>query len=52
MKIKVGKVIHNVGYALWELNRLEGETAQEFLIRAISIDNALRECDERRARRS
>ena len=49
MKIKVGKVTHNVGYALWKLPKLEGETDQEFLDRAIGMDNALRECDEARS---
>lgn len=45
MEIKVKGIKSNVGYALWALNRLTGETEQEFLDRAVSIDNALRKCD-------
>ena len=51
MIIKVKGVRHSVGYALWKLYRLEGETEQGFLDRAIGIDNALRECDEARAKK-
>ena len=48
MKIRVKGVTHNIGYALWKLYKLEGESDQEFLDRATSIDNALRECDDKR----
>ena len=48
MKIKVNGKIHHVGYALWALPKLEGESNRQFLNRAIAIDDAMRACDDAR----
>ena len=48
MDIKVNGKTYQVGYALWKLSKLEGESNRQFLNRAIAIDNVMRECDDAR----